>query len=424
MRFCLVTTHHLCNNPRLVKEADTLSTAGHDVRVVWLDARADLRARDDQLTATRRWRLHPVATARLGVRGWIGWAADGIRRKLARRLSDAGIGGRWLAEESLERWPRAMEHALGAAPADVVVAHTLGALPPAARAARALGARLVFDAEDLHAGELPDIPANARERARIARVEREYLPRCDRLIASSDGIADELGHVYGVARPHVVLNAFPLPAGASSTAREPEDAPVRLYWFSQVIGTDRGLQSALDAMALLGDGFELYLRGEDRPGLTDEIRAHAFAVGVAGRVRLLPVAPPDELPSLATEYDVGLALETGHSRNNALAVSNKLLTYLAAGLAIAAADTPGQRGVLRQVPGVGFLFAAGDAKSLADGLRELAAEPDRLAAAKRASRRAAEERFSWEHEQRLLLDALTNWHAPSASSPGSALLPA
>ena len=414
MRFCLVTTHHPCNNPRLVKEADTLAGNGHDVRVVWLDARADLRARDAALTATRRWRRHPVAAAREGLRGSIGWAWDGTRRKLARALGDAGFGGLRIDEEALERRPRALERAVRSEPADVVVAHTLGALPPAARAARALGARLVFDAEDLHAGELPDIAQHARERERIARVEREYLPRCDRLVASSEGIADALSEAYGVRRPRVVLNAFPLPARAAVEER-PRGAPLRLYWFSQVVGTDRGIQSVLDAMALLDDDTELYLRGEDRPGLTDELRARAAASGVEARVHILPVAPPDELPALAMEYDIGLALEPGHSRNNALAASNKLLTYLAAGLAVAASDTPGQRAVMVEAPGAGFLFPPDDASALAAGLRELVSAPDRLVAAKLASRRAAEARFSWERERDRLLEALTDWPAALAN---------
>ena len=413
MRFCLVTQHHLCNNPRLVKEADTLADAGHDVRVVWLDARPDLRARDDALLAGRGWRATPVAASREGVRGWIGWAWDGVRRELARRASDAGLGARWIAEEALERWPRALERMVRREPAEVVVAHTLGALPPAARAARALGARLVFDAEDLHVGELPDDAAHAAARARVAAVERACLPHCDRVVTSSGEIADELTRMYGIARPRVVLNAFPLPPRPPIEDRR-SDAPVRLYWFSQVIGKDRGIQTALDAMALLGGGVELYLRGEDRPELTRELMAHAAAAGVEERVHLLPVAPPDDLPSLATEYDVGLALEPGHSRNNALAASNKLLTYLAAGLAVAATDTPGQRGVLERAPDAGFLFPPGDARALANGLRALVAHPERLIAAKRAARRAAEERFSWESERHRLLEALTDWRVATS----------
>ena len=409
MKFCLVTTHHLCNNPRLVKEADALVAAGHDVRVVWLDARADLRERDAALTARRKWRLSPVAASREPLRGWLAWAGDGARRELARRIADAGVEARKLAEHSIERRPGALERAVRTEAADVVVAHTLGALPPAARAARALEARIVFDAEDLHVGELPDDPPNAPARARIARVEREYLPRCDRLVASSDGIADALTRAYGVARPTVVLNVFPLPAPDASIGGGRRGARTRLYWYSQVIGGDRGIQTALEAMALLNDETELYLRGEDRPEITAALWARAVALGVGDRVHLLPLAPPDELPTLAMDYDVGLALETGYTENRALCVSNKLLTYLAAGLAVAASDTLGQRGILERVPDAGFLFATEDPRSLAQGLHELTSEPGRLIAAKRASRRAAETRFSWEHEQHRLLEALTQW---------------
>lgn len=422
MRFCLVTTSHLCNNPRLVKEADALAAAGHEVRVVWLYTRADFRARDMDLVASRSWRISPVAGVREGLHGWLRWSIEGARRKIAERLGGLGVGARWLDEHVIERWPAALERAARAEPADVVVTHTVAALPPAARAARALGARLVFDAEDLHAGELPDHAVHTRARGRVSRVEAKYLPRCDRLTASSDGIADAIAAAYGVERPRVVLNAFPLPVHDPSAAERQRGPTVRLYWFSLVIGPDRGIQSAIEAMSLAGEGTELYLRGEDRPELTRELRAYAAALGVEDRVHLLPLAPPEALPSLAMEYDVGLALETGHSRNNALAVSNKLLTYFAAGLAIAASDTPGQRGVLQQAPGAGFLFAPGDSRALADGLRELISDPARLAAAKRASRRAAEEIFSWEHEQQRLVDALTNWSAPAAATRNGSLL--
>lgn len=421
MRFCLVTTHHLCNNPRLVKEADALTEAGHDVRVVWLDARADLGVRDAALTSSRRWRLNPVAASREGVSGWIGWALDGVRREAARRLDEMGLGNLWLAEQALERRPRAVERAARSQKADVVVAHTLGALPPSARAARAIGARLVFDAEDLHVGELPDDVAHARARARIARVERAFLRKCDRLLASSDGIADALADMYKVVRPNVVLNAFPLPPKPAGQARAP-GAPVRLYWYSQVIGTDRGIQTVLDAMALLPRDVELHLRGEDRPELTRELRLRAASNGVEQLVHFLPIAPPDELPSLATAYDIGLALEPGHSRNNALAVSNKLLTYLGAGLAVAATDTPGQRALMKRAPGAGFLFRAGDPAALAAGLRALIAEPARLASAKRAARRAAEARFCWAVERDRLLAALTDWSRSSIIEHAGAIV--
>ena len=57
MRVCLISSIHPWVNPRLVKEADTLTSVGHDVFVVtkcvdpWSDAR------DQDLLQRKGWKL-------------------------------------------------------------------------------------------------------------------------------------------------------------------------------------------------------------------------------------------------------------------------------------------------------------------------------------------------------------------------------
>ena len=46
LRFCLVSSNHVANNPRLVKEADALAAAGHAVRVVAANNHEALSRRD------------------------------------------------------------------------------------------------------------------------------------------------------------------------------------------------------------------------------------------------------------------------------------------------------------------------------------------------------------------------------------------
>ena len=53
-------------------------------------------------------------------------------------------------------------------------------------------------------------------------------------------------------------------------------------------------------------------------------------------------------------FDVGLALERPENANYSRTVTNKLFSYLLAGLAVAASDTPGQRQVMSQVPNAGI----------------------------------------------------------------------
>jgi glycosyltransferase involved in cell wall biosynthesis len=130
------------------------------------------------------------------------------------------------------------------------------------------------------------------------------------------------------------------------------------------------------------------------------------ALGIAGRVRILPPVPPQELVERATCHDVGLALEAGETENRRVAVSNKLCAYLLAGLAVAATDTPGQRGILAGIPEAGFVYAPGDARTLADHLWQWLDNPARLLAARAQARKAAESRFCWDIEKSKLVSAV------------------
>src|SRR5271169_4880418 len=59
-RICLVGATHPCHNPRLVREADTLTEAGHQVRVVAPCFVVALAERDEVLMRRRRWRLEQL----------------------------------------------------------------------------------------------------------------------------------------------------------------------------------------------------------------------------------------------------------------------------------------------------------------------------------------------------------------------------
>jgi glycosyltransferase involved in cell wall biosynthesis len=287
-------------------------------------------------------------------------------------------------------------------PSDIVIGHGIHALPIAARAATRLSARLGFDVEDLHAGELVPGPATAHRIALIKSVERRYLPRCKYLIAASNGIADALVEEYGIVRPLVILNTF-APPSRPKPGPDKTSHVISLYWFSQVIGWGRGIETAVAALAQLPENVDLKLRGREDPAFVAHLRALSVSLGVAHRLTLLPPANPDDLIALAMDHDIGLALEIPPPRNLDLCVSNKILAYFAAGLAIAASRTRGQQEVMSIVPDAGFLYPPGDSRALAEGIRRLVTETGALATAKAAARKAALQRFSWTIESERLV---------------------
>jgi glycosyltransferase involved in cell wall biosynthesis len=405
-RYTLVTTGNVSTTPRLVKAADALTAAGHRVRVVALTAMPVHERADAAVMASRGWELVRVDVRHGTLRGAVRRGWHGVRQWGARLAWGMGFRRAALADRVVSRYLDLLARAAGAAPADVVIGHTLGALPVAARAARALGAALAFDSEDLHSEELPATPEHARARAVVGAVEARYLPRCRYVTASADGIADALAERYGLARPAVVLNTFPLADRPARMSPRRRPAMASLYWYSQLIGAGRGLEDALDALALLDGRATLHLRGRMDPSYRAAFDARVGALRLGDRVQVHDVVSPPELVRVAAEHDIGLALEQPHAMNRELCVTNKLCTYLLAGLAVVATDTRGQRGILADAPGAGVLYPPGDAPALARALAHLIESPDALRRAQGAARAAAERRYAWEHDAPRLVSYL------------------
>ena len=408
-RFTLVTSAHVCNNPRLVKEADALHAAGYRVRVVAMDVDRAARANDDLLMTQRPWPLRRVAAVRSGAaHGWLRWALSSLVQRFAWRVARAGWRNPTWVDRAYSRYVGALAAAASEEAADVVVAHNLEALPAAARASTRLAARLVFDIEDFHSGDVPQPERNQALVALLRDAESRYLPQCDALLASAQGIADEIVRRYDVRPPTVVLNAFPL-ADRSNSATDRlgarRESP-SLYWYSQTIGPGRGLEEAIAGLGFSRTSAHLYLRGRVSDAYRKELTRLADASGVQAQLHFLAPAPADDMVALAAEHDIGLALEQPDTRNRQLCVTNKILTYLAAGIAVIATDTQGQREVMAGATGAGRLYPAGDAQAFARALSSLLESADALDTAHAASSAAAVRRYSWERERGVLIDAL------------------
>ena len=234
------------------------------------------------------------------------------------------------------------------------------------------------------------------------------MPHCDYLTAASDGIGAAYADTFRVPVPTTILNVFPWSERDTDVPREeldaesPDDAR-SLYWFSQTIGPDRGLQDALRALPHLSGDVVLSLRGKWAPGYESEFREQAQWVGAHDRVRHLDLVPPEELIVRTAEHDVGLALEPGVNTNNQVAVSNKLFTYLIAGLPLVATQTSGQQSIIDNLPNAARGYAPGDVEGFAAATEALLDAPR----ACQAALRAAEERYSWDVEKKKFLEIVS-----------------
>jgi len=396
---CIVSPGNLASNPRVLKEAAALHGAGYKVTNVVCDYSEELKGTDDEIVAKVPWKVVrvPRPFAERGITifaGRLARLAAAACARISPGLAALATGGpvSTLRQAALK------------VPADLYIAHYIAGLAAAAPVARRRGAMLGFDAEDFHSGEGTGGADEEFRMKAIATIERAYLPSCTYVTAAAPLIAEAYAAAYGVAATPV-LNVFPLdmaPAAPSPAAA----VGLRAYWFSQTIGLDRGLQPFIEAMARTKVRVTLDIRGGNLRGSGDRLMAQARDLGIADRVSILPKAPPDQMVILAAGYDVGLSLETDVSENRNLCLTNKVFTYLLAGIPAVMSDTPAQSAIARELGAAAAVVSLSDPAAIAAVLDRLGGSPAALAVAKSAAWRLGRDRYNWDIEKDVLVAAV------------------
>ncbi|MCA0303450.1 MAG: glycosyltransferase [Proteobacteria bacterium] len=392
---CIVSPGNLASNPRLLKEADALHGAGYAVTAVVCRYTEELRSFDEAIAAEVPWKV--VGVRRDATEGIVARAASAAVRALESARLPVPVA---MAAAAYGGPSAPLRRAAARVPADLYIAHYVAGLAAAGAVARQAGARLGFDAEDYHAGE-----GTPLQQRMVRRIDRSYLPGCSHVTAAAPMIGAGYARDFGV-RPVTVLNVFPLAMAPAAPRPPAAPGPLRAYWFSQTIGPDRGLQSFIEAMALVRRPVTLDIRGSNRWGHGDRLLALARERGIADRVRLLPTAPPEDMVRLAAEYDIGLSLETDVSENRRVCLTNKIFTYLLAGVPVVLSETPAQRALAPELGAAARLVSLADPPAIAATLDALAESPDAVAGARAEAWRLGQERYNWEFEKKALLDSV------------------
>lgn len=389
-RIRIYLARHLCTAPRPQKEADALAAAGHEVSVHGMAYRADYSARDTAIARNRAWRWEPVVDfTRSGKRP--AWLLARVRHRLARD---------WFATTGLvagDVWGYA--HGAIAAharqnPADLTLVHAEGGLAFAAELLHR-GHRVGVDFEDWFSRDLTPGQQRGRPVAKLAELEAMLLHHTPYATTTSRSLAEAMAAELQCPAPAVIYNTFP--RGPEPQITVDPNRPVSLFWFSLVLGPERGLEALFSALPAVQVPWTLHLRGDGDPAYRETL-LHLLPDGLRSRVSFAPTVPAALLPELLARHDIGLAVEISTIPNKNLTLSNKFFHYLQAGLAVVASDTAGHREGLERAPGAGRLFPPGDCAALAAAINRLAGNPAELLAARQAARQAFVSRLAQEHQ--------------------------
>lgn len=398
MRICVVTSYTAAAEPRAPRHAIAARIAFPQADVVFVDLAAADRprmpdpSRLDELNIRRHTAEFPTRTSnpfRLAFR----------KARTRFGLISVSVAGTYHESVFGDR-VQGLTNTLRGIPADVYIAHNIETLLPAINAAKTHRAAVVFDCMEYYSdmGE----GQSRTESLAAKRLEARYLPVCALVMASSDGMADALASEYGIARP---LPSYNTPPRASHLPGR-LGGGLNLYWRNSVVGFgQRGLDDALEALALLPADVRLFLQGRQPADGGASLSKRVHRLGIRERVTSLEAYTPSEAVQQAAAYDVGLCLERRGPRNHDLTVSNKMFDYHMAGLAVIATDLPSLRDVIHRSGG-GLLCKPGNPTALAEAVLRLRSSAALMADMQNRARRFAMEEANWELELEKIASAL------------------
>lgn len=397
----LVTSGQPSANPRLLKEATSLIEYGFSVKVIWcpISEWADTFDQD----------LFRKSSSITWIRAGYHFRQQRIKNLYARfrkkiwhliflifgNIFDAAIKSHVLFSQELIETTRKYH-------ADLYIGHNLGALPAIVSASKKYNAKCIFDFEDFHRGEFSQ---QTHGYLKTIQIENKYIPFVNSTTASSELISEAYHKIFEKTKITTIRNVFYSNYSINHVSSI-DDYPIKLFWFSQHIGKNRGLESVLVAMSKLKSGqVTLTLLGNC---IGDQFNYFEDLIEVLSLdkryIKFLKPIAESEIVRVAANHHIGLCTEPGRDLNNEYALSNKIMIYLLAGNALICSDTLSQKAFLDKNQDIGQIYQKDNPDSLLRVLRIYLNNPCILKLQRINSLKLAKERMNWEIEQTHFID--------------------
>jgi glycosyltransferase involved in cell wall biosynthesis len=394
-KLLLITSTHLAKNPRLVKEMAALKSF-YKLEVVFFQTLSEYVIYDDLIMAD-----HPEVDFHR-----INW----LNRYYSSRLSYTLLQKFLILIHRISTISILPEHQffsgyllllkkLKKTDAAIIHGHNPGVLAVVHQIAKKKKILSGFDAEDFHRGEYPE---NHPRRPIMEMLEDKYIPKINLLFAASPLIGKAYTSLYPNIHIRTINNAFP--KSEFRILEKSADKSVKLVWFSQIVGQDRGLKEIIEAIKLTREcKFELYIYGECTPAM----RAYLSGILHKSRHQLFfkGLVSNKQLNLELGNYDIGIASEIGHTENRRVCLTNKIFAYTQAGLVILASNTPAQQEFLKIYSGMGIVYPIDDVDVITSFLEKWYHEPDLLRQYQQRATQYAAEEINWEKESEKLITA-------------------
>lgn len=396
-KICLVTPGHIASNPRIVKEADALHEAGYDVTVIYTETSEEVKVLDLTILNKSDWKYKKV---KLGSK-WKRGCRKAVN-KISRFVTDIKIPNAYFARISQNTFSNLLNKIVMDHEADLYIGHNLPSLPIVYNAAKKYSAKYGFDAEDYHKGEGIDI----KEYLLRDYIESEYLPGASYLTTSSPLINEKYYLDYHV-QMETILNVFPIEDNTELDSRS-DKKTFSLYWFSQTIGPGRGLEEILLIVSKMKSKPYVYLRGsaDVDKNFINHLKILSSQYGIEDKIIILKSSSPDSMIKLASQHDIGLSIELNKPLNRSICLTNKVFTYLLAGIPVILSNTKAQNEIYQNINDAAILIELNNPVDSARMIDEVLLNKQLLNKMKNASKQYSVNKYNWNIEKKKFLSII------------------
>ncbi len=347
------------------------------------DARRNSRAlRQLRALSGAGWRVHVLCT---GDASASVWPLDGVGVTFL--PAQPGNGPAFFRRNSASFLDAARK-----LPAHVYHASDLFVLPAMAKAARAHGSKLVYDARELY----PHAAGTAgKPWAKLFwyLLERRYARTADLVLTVNGTIANWMQRHYGIALPFVLPNVPPrreVPRTSYLRSTFPVEEGHCLFLYQGLLSKGRGCELALQSIAAVPNAALVFLG--DGP-LKAQLESQRASLNLETRVFFHDFVAPDDLLSVTASADVGLCLIEDVSLSYRYSLPNKLFEYLMAGVPVLGSHFPE---ITRVVKGYGVgRSSALTVSAVSEAMSALVQAPDDRALMASRTGSVFEDEFNW-----------------------------
>jgi len=388
-KIIIVSQSHLCRNPRVLKEAITLSQEGYKVTILTAIYSEQLFQEDIELINAIDVNYEFYSDLRQSI--FSSFFARLVRKvaiELQLKLKIESVSS--LGFNTNKLMDKCLSHK-----ADLYIMHQ--ELPVCVGIKLIKNERKVaFDMEDWYSEDLLPIARKLRPIGLLKKAEHGALHKGIYCTTTSEILADKLATVYSSKQPENIYNVFP--AQVHLQKEKNTKHPLKLFWFSQTIGPGRGLEKFIELLNHIEIVIELHLLGSISGTYKSTLK------------KLMPkkhqlffhvLVNEKELPNKIATFDIGLALELPSPPSRNYTITNKFFQYIQSGLPIIASETAGQNeGFDKFKPG--FKLSQEPDKKEIEKLNAWFNNPAEIALAQKRAVEAAKY-YCWENESKKLI---------------------